>query len=52
MDLLKYERTELDITEFDFEDVISTSFGGGGGASSGTEDPNMNPDEYEGGLYI
>ncbi len=37
-----YERLEMDVTEFDLEDIITTSGvtpGGGGGGSETTTDP-------------
>ena len=44
-----YERLSMDVTQFDIEDVITTSGltpGGGGGDSH-----NLNPGDYE-GIFI
>lgn len=48
-----YRHTELTITEFDSEDVITTSGpsgSGGGSESSGGSGFNLSYEEYEGGL--
>ena len=48
-----YDRFELIITEFDSEDVITTSGPGGGSDSSGSSGGsgfNLSYEEYEGGL--
>ena len=48
-----YARIELIITEFDSEDVITTSGPGGGSDSSGSSGGsgfNLSYEEYEGGL--
>ena len=40
----KYEDLEMEVIEFETEDVITTSGAGNGGGSTGTWiDPNLNP---------
>ena len=40
----KYEDLEMEVIEFETEDVITTSGAGSGGGSTGTWiDPNLNP---------
>ena len=48
MNMIKesYERLMMDVTEFDAEDVITTSGAGGGGGSS-----SLNWDWYEDGFF-
>ena len=44
-----YERLLMDVTEFDTEDVITTSGEGGGGGDTpgGNTPPVFNPDPWE-----
>ena len=39
----KYEDLEMEVIEFETEDVITTSGAGNGGASTNWLDPNLNP---------
>ena len=48
MEMIKeaYERVEMDVTQFDVEDIITTSGvgpGGGGGTEPATEQPTTEP---------
>lgn len=43
-----YERLELDVTEFDIEDIITTSgIGPGGGGDEPSTEPTQPLDPYE-----
>ncbi len=43
-----YERLELDVTEFDIEDIITTSgIGPGGGGDEPSPEPTQPLDPYE-----
>ena len=43
-----YERRELDVTEFDIEDIITTSgIGPGGGGDEPSTEPTQPLDPYE-----
>ena len=43
-----YERLELDVTEFDIEDIITTSgIGPGGGGDEPSTEPTQSLDPYE-----
>ena len=39
----KYEELEMEVIEFETEDVITTSTGSGGGQIGAWLDPNQNP---------
>ena len=43
-----YERLSMDVTQFDVEDVITTSGVTPGGGGGGSDSHNLSPGDYEG----
>ena len=46
MSIETYERLEMDVTQFDAEDVITTSGIGGGSGSGGSDAPGFDGDPW------